>query len=300
MPIPILTYLVGGLAVAAVAGLKSETQTMREIKAARSRVTIKSVTAGGGPTVPTGPLPAQAIAAWNSPKKGRGRGRSAWGKNNDLHKKGAWFRFATYSDKWDRKLEKLRYYSNPPGVLYVKKSGTKAMAGNLAWMTRCPDSWYPGFGRAASLNIRLSGLKPWLGNKADWKEITGAVKKSIEGIPDVVKAAGVVVAGIFTLGASTAAEPGEQVKSVSDGIKAAIAPFYGAGAGSDKRLDVARAVVTALRVQYINQLMDANPWAVKDGRLDIGKHYMADPKTWEDLFKPGKSRPLLFNPPKSK
>jgi len=46
--------------------------------------------------------------------------------------------------------------------------------------------------------------------------------------------------------------------------------------------------------------MDANPWLVKDGKLDIGPNYMSDPKTWEDLGKPGKSYPLIYNPPVGK
>lgn len=282
---------------------RADSPTMREIKSAQKKATLvgglklSGGTAKERQVIPTGPLPAQAIAAYNSKKKGKGRSRSAYGSKNDIHKKGTWFRFATYSDKWDRKLEKIRYYAKPNGALYVKKT---SKPGNLAWMARAPKSWYPGYKKAKALNVRFPGVEPWLGPKADWSTVKGAFKKSVQGIPAVVKAAGVVVAGVYSGGSSLTKDTAKQGKAVEDGIKAAIAPMYGAGKGSDRRIDAAREVVTALRSQYLKQMMDANPWAVKNGKLDIGKHYMANPKTWEDLFKPGKSRPLLFNPPESK
>lgn len=308
MPLPFALTLpqliaalgVGGVAVAAATG---GSPTLKTIKATRLKSVKKKGTdnTGNEQDVPTGPLPAEALAAYNSPKKGKGRSRSAYGPKNDIHKKGSWFRFATYSDKWDRKLNKLRYYSGPrTGALYVRKAGSTAKVGNLCWMARCPDGWYPGKGKAKALNCRVPGLTAWLGPKADWKTLSSAFKTSIKNIPAVLKAAGVVVAGIYSGGASVQKNPEGQLKTVGNGIKGVAEPYKDMGNESDARLGAARALITGIRKQYILQMMDANPWAVKDGKLDIGKHYMADPKTWEDLGKPGKSRPLLFNPPKSK
>jgi hypothetical protein len=326
LTIPQLLAAVGlGGVVVAAAG--AESSTMKEIK--KQRIKTAKVVGALGPAgkpqrkkpkwwpkgttwppvqpegagefeFPTGPLPQAARDAWNAKKHGRGRSRSAYGKNNDIHKKDGWFRFATYSDKWDRKHEKIRYYAKPNGALYVRKHGKAAMVGNLCWMARCPDSWYPGYGRAKALNVRLPALKPLLGPKADWKTLSNSVKTSIKNIPAVLKAAAVVVAGIYSGGASVQKNPEKQLDTVGKGIKGAIEPMADAGKESDSRVGAGRVIVTAIRKQYILQMMVANPWAVKNGKLDLGRHYMADPKTWEDLFKPGKSRPLLYNPPKSK
>ena len=323
MPLPFalsLPQIVAALGVGAAAiaaGAPSETQ--REIKKARiRRARIVGPLAGGtgasssGPTLPTGPLPRQALEAWNAKKKGKSRTklqklrRSAFGPKNDIHKKDAWFRFGTYSKRgpakklFRDKIDKLRYYSDPSGALFVRKSGDAARAGNLCWMARCPRKWYPGFGRAKTKNIRLPGLKPWLGPKADWNSVKGAFKKSIQDVPAVLKAAAVVVAGIYSGGSSLTKNSGKQVDTVHDGVVAAFAPFKDAKGSAQERTEMAYILVTAIRKQYIAQIMDANPWLVKDGKLDIGPNYMSDPKTWEDLGKPGKSYPLIYNPPVSK
>jgi len=150
-------------------------------------------------------------------------------------------------------------------------------------MARCPRKWYPGYGRAKTKNIRLPGLKPWLGPKADWKSVKGAFKKSVKGIPS-----------------SLTKNSGKQVDTVHDGVVAAFAPFKDAKGSAQERTEMAYILVTAIRKQYISQIMDANPWLVKNGKLDIGPNYTSSPRNWEDLGKPGKSYPLIYNPPAGK
>jgi hypothetical protein len=309
MPIPFalsLPQLAALLGAGAVAVASGESPTMKTIRKTRKARLVVSLGKGGvetGPpkqVIPTGPLPKQAVQAWNAKKKGKRKSKSAYGPKNDIHKKGTWFRFATYSDKWDRKLAKIRYYAKPNGALYVRKHGSAAKVGNLCWMARCPNSWYPGYGRAKALNVRLPALKSLLGPKADWKTLGSSFKSSIKAIPAVLKAAAVVVAGIYSGGSSFTKNSKKQVETVEDGIKGAIEPMKVAGNQSDTRVKASRVIVTAIRKQYILQMMDANPWAVKNGKLDIGANYMSNPQTWEDLFKPGDARPLLFNPPVSK
>lgn len=308
----------GAVGVVAAAGSGENSQTMREIKATRAATFVGVQAASkkkprppgwpkhlpwppkGEPTatkLPTGPLPKQATDAYNRGKSGKGRKRSAYGGANDLKKRGKWFRFATYSDKWDTKLDHLRYYGDPPGAIFVTKKGTAARAGNLAWMCRCKSSEYPGAGKAAYKNVRTKSINPWVGRGSDWEALGNFFKTSIKNIPSVIKGAGVVVAGIFSGGKSLQDSPEDQIGTVSAAIKDALEPLGDVGGSVSKRRDAARVVVTEIRKAYLRVMMDANPWAVKNGKLDISASYMEDPKTWEDLGKPGNARPLLFNPP---
>ncbi len=248
---------------------------------------------GKRPKLKQGPLPAAAIAAWNAPKHGKRKKRSAYGPANDIHVRGSWIRFATYSDNWDKKLEKMRIYANPPGTLYVKST---SKVRNLTWMMMAPPKLYPGYGRAKRRNVRWSAMKTWLSPKADWNTLKGGVKASIKGIPAVVKGAGVVVGAIVTLGKSLLKDTAGQTETIEEALKAAIKPIGDTGSSIKKRKAAARAVYTVISNKYVQDVMEANPHAVKDGKLDIGKHYMSNPKTYADLRTSGKARPLLFIP----
>ena len=116
----------------------------------------------------------------------------------------------------------------------------------------------------------------------------------------MLKAAGVVVTAIYSGGSSLTKSSGKQVDTVHDGVVAAFAPFKDAHGSAKDRTEMAYILVTAIRKQYIAQIMAANPWLVKDGKLDIGPNYTSNPKTWEDLGKPGNSYPLIYNPPEAK
>jgi len=305
MAIPILYWMAGG----GLAGLALK-QRQDGIEAGepprrvsrRKQFGIKSLNLSGSgaePTEPepeplkTGPLPAAALAAWNSKKHGKGNRRSAYGPDNDIHKPESWLRYATYSKNWDKKLEKMRIYSNPPGTLYVK---SKSKVRNLCWMMCCPPKLYPGYGKAKRRNVRWSAMKLWLSPKADWKTFTGGMKTSIKNIPAVLKGALVVVTAIVTLGASLLVKGDKKVDNVHDAIAGALEAIGDTAGSVKKRKAAARAVFNIVCQVYIERVMDANPHAVKNGKLDIGKHYKANPKTYEDLRSPGGSRPLLFIP----
>ncbi|MEE9386322.1 MAG: hypothetical protein V3V08_23155 [Nannocystaceae bacterium] len=300
MAIPILLWILGGLAAAAAAAGDSNATNAPDpvFTSKKRRIGIKSVSKVGTPVTMTrdertGPLPAAALAAWNSPKKGKRRSRSAYGPDNDIHARGAWLRYATYSDNWDKKLEKQRIYADPPGVFYVKST---SKVRNLCWMIMCPDDLYPGYGKAKRRNVRWDAMSKWLSPKADWGTITGTVKGAVEAIPSLVKGAGVVVAAVLSLGTSALAGAGDQVETVEEAIRNSLEVIGDTGKSVSKRKRAARAVYEIIAAIYIQDVMRANPHAVKNGALDIGKHYKADPKTWEDLRAPGKSRPLLYMP----
>jgi len=310
MPFPIVPALVlAGLS--AVALSKRESETMRMIQAKRKQVIQSAGIAPGalktfeemameaamhagqprpGNTpsgVPSGVLPAQAIAALNAGK---------WTKTgpNNLHRRDAWFYFGDYSDHWFEKRGKVRFYASPPGALYVKSVTHHR---NLAWFCRARASWQPGYGRAQYKNVRLPGIKHWLGPKADWDTFTGVFKDSLAAIPEVVNAAGIVVEGIYSGGASMMDEPGEQIDTVIGGIGAALEPIGDTGSSITKRKKAAAVVVSQILNGYVRQMKDANPHAVRpDGILDTSARYMRNPQTWADLRRPGDARPLLYNP----
>jgi hypothetical protein len=247
---------------------------------------------------PTGPLPSGALAAYAAKSHGRGNKKSSYGPRNDIHNKGSWFRFATYSKNWKKKLAKIRFYSDPPGALRLV---SKDKVFNLAWMMRCRKDWYPGYSKAKRLNVRFDYLREWLSPKADWKTFTGYAKDSVKNIPAMVQAAGVVVAGVYTGGASMQKDPQGQIKKVTSAIETEIKNIGDTGKDVKKRLKAADVVIGRIGQAYIEQVKAANPWIVMtNGKIDIGKNFKPNPKTYEDLFDRsyvGKgARPLLFNP----
>ncbi len=292
MAIPLIAYLLGGAAAVAVLGAEGESTSVWS--GDFSGLGFKSVAKGAAaPVKLTGPLPPGAMAAWNATKHGKRSKRSSYGPDNDIHKKGSWLRFATYSENWDKKHEKMRFYAKPPGVLFIK-STDKVF--NLAWMMRCKPNMYPGYGRAARRNCRLNQLDPWLGPKADWNTVKGLVKDSMDAIPELVKGAGVIVAGVTSGGQSLKTDPAGQVDQIISGIKSGLEPIGDTGGNVKKRLASGRVVVDVIGNAYVQQLLDGNPWILRNGKFDIGKNYMPDPKTYEDLYRPGNARPLLWNP----
>lgn len=314
MAIPPILWILGAAGLAAAASTDSNGTNANDppFKTPQRRGTIKGLAPTGqgplqggwpfpwprppgasNPELRTGPLPIRALAAWSAPKSGRGRKRSAYGPKNDIHARGGWIRFATYSDNWDKKLEKMRIYADPPGVFYIK---SESKVRNLCWMMQAPRSWYPGYGRAARRNVRCDAIDQWLGPKADWNTVKGLVKDSIAAIPSILQAGGVVGAAYATGGASVTEGTGDQVEVVTDAIKAGLEPIGNTGESVSKRKAAAKVVYYALADAYIARVMAANPHAVRGGKLDIGKNYKDDPKTWEDLRARGKARPLLWVP----
>lgn len=295
MAIPLIYWAAAALAGAAALSNSSDERvitpaTIGPLKAIAKMGIIGATTAG--PKL-SGPLPQAALEAWNAPKSGRGRRRSAYGPKNDIHKRASWLRYATYSKRFHYKLDVNRIYSDPPGALRLI---SKDNARNLAWMMRCRSDWYPGYGKAQPRNIRLDAVKQYLSPKADWDTFKGLFKDTIDSLPAVIEGAGVITAGVTSGGASLQKNPKEQADAVFDSIKSALAPIGNVGESISKRLEAAEIIYLAFADAYIGQVMAANPHAVRNGRLDIGKHYHDEPRTYEELGQEGGSRPLLWNP----
>lgn len=304
MAIPVIAQVLIGLFTAAVIVAEPKSQTLRLIAAKRAAVKgVKTAKLVGplakpnprfpnAPMFPTGPLPKQALLAAASKE---------YGPNNDIHKKDHWFQFGRYSDDWFAKRALLRFYASPPSTKFVVQ---KIHHRNVCWMARCPDSWYPGAGKAQLKNCRVSAISQWIGPKADWKSWTEAFKSSVKGIPQVLKAAGVVVAAIFSFGGTALVKTGKQVDTVSAGVKAALKPIGDVGRSWKKRLEASEAMIRGINNAYLAQMKDANPYCVRaDGVFDTSKRYLANPKTWDDLrvarLGEPTDYPLLYNPPKS-
>lgn len=256
------------------------------------------------PPRPTGPLPAAALRAWNAPRKGKRKKRSSYGPDNDIKKRQSWFRYATYSDNFYKKLRLMRFYSDPPGALFLR---SKDWSNNIAWMARCRPDWYPGYGKAKRRNCRVDPLKLWLSPKADWDTFKGIFSDSIEAVPQIIEGAGVIAGGVTSGGASLTQDPAGQAEALIDSIKSSLEPIGNTGKSIGKRLDAADVVVSNLMRAYVGQMKAANPWAVlKNDQdrfdLNVGRNYHPNPKTYEDLFdrswvgKKGAARPLLWNP----
>lgn len=246
----------------------------------------------GAPMLPTGELPEQARLAGMASK---------FGPNNDIHRKDAWFCFGSYSDRWFSKRARLRFYAKPPSAKFVVQTTHHR---NVAWMARCPEQWYPGHGKARPGSCRVDAITRWIGPKAEWKAWTEAFKTSIDGIPDVLKAAGVVVGAIFSFGGTALVKTEKQVDTVSKGITAALEPIGDVGRSWRKRLEASEQMIRAINDRYLAQMKDANPWCVRaDGVFDTSKRYLKNPRTWEDLrvARQGEQTgyPLLYNPPRS-
>lgn len=309
MAIPLIYVL--GAAAAAVAlspgGNSKEVKTSTVVKPIEPKTTPGVLELGLATEQlgrPTGPLPAAALRAWNAKKKGKGNKRSAYGPDNDIHKRRSWFRFATYSDNFFKKVDLLRFYSDPPGALFLR---SKDWSNNIAWMARCRPDWYPGYGKASRRNCRVDPLKLWLSPKADWDTLKGLFETSVEAIPEIIAGAGIIAGGVTSGGASLTQDPAGQADQVFESIKAGLEPIGNTGKSVGKRLDAADVVVSNLMRAYVQQMKDANPWAVLKGSddrydLNVGKNYHPNPKTYEDLFdrtwvgKKGAARPLLWNP----
>lgn len=241
----------------------------------------------------SGPLPAQALAAYNTTKYTRGG-------PNDIHQKGAWFRWAVYSDKWHKKHASIDFFSSPRGANRVRSNSKWT---NLAWMARSPRKIYPYY-KLGRGRVKWSKLEPLIGPKADWKTLTGGVADVLKEIPDIVASAGLIAGGVASGGQSAQADPQGQVKQVMDTVKDLLGSASGVIGKTKERTEAAAAIVEAVALQYKLELLAANPWIVRDGRVDIGKNYPQNPRTFEDLYRkpaPGekRGRPLMFNPKRS-
>jgi len=196
--------------------------------------------------------------------------------------------------KGDRKLKrllrKLRFYSNPPGALYLKST---SYTFNFIWKAMAPSYWQPGHGRAKRRNVRMGPLKPLLGPKADWKTLTGTLEDIIEKVPAIVEGAAQIGGAAATGGAGAGAVDVQGITNTAiDTIKAA----GGIISKTQARIDAADAVVGAIWSVWLREFRDANPHVIKSGRVDLGKNYKSSPKTTADLSAPGDSYPWVFVP----
>lgn len=230
---------------------------------------------------PNDPLPAQALEAYAD-------------KNNKLRSAGfgRWFRWAKFSKGTRRKVDKIRFYAKPPGALYFKSKDDNA---NLAWMARCPEAWYPKHGHRDQ-SCRVDVLSPFIGPKADLQTIGAWFKGAAENIPKMAEYAKVIGEGISTGGGSVAKDPALAMDQVKSFISDSMAPYAKANASRKEKLAGAETLLQTMLRLYVRQMKLANPHAVINGKFNVGKHYMENPKTFGDLSKPGKARPLLYNP----
>ena len=173
----------------------------------------------------------------------------------------------------------------------------KSRRQNLIWMMQAPEPWYPDNGPRPWRRAEVDALKQWLSPSADWDTFKGIFSDSVENIPEVLEGAGIVSAAAGSGGVTASKETAEQVKKVANALKKALEPYGNVGRSIKKRRAAAAAVLGVLIQQYERRLMHHNPWATRDGELQIGKHYKANPQTYEDLeYGLGGSRPLLWNP----
>lgn len=195
----------------------------------------------------------------------------------------------------DRSLSnEIKFYASPPGVNSVKSTD---FSFNLCWWAMCKESWRPGHGAAKSGNVRMGVLKPLIGPKADLKQIWSAITGIIEQLPEILESAGIIAAGVASGGQSATTDTKGQVEAVTDTIENLLAEASGIFKGTKARTESAAVLVTAIGWAYMEAVAIANPWLIKDGKLDFGKNYKADPQTWGDLGKPGNAYPLVYFPP---
>lgn len=290
MAIPLL-YLLGGLGLAgaaAVALAEDETSIPEVAPMKATVVTPYKVgeAASGGIETKTGPLPAGALAAIAA-----GKSTDA----NDLHIRGQWFFFQDFSKLWHKKLDKLYFKADPPGSLKVVGKSERL---NLLWMARCPADWYPRHGPKSGGHryCHVKALNIYMSPKADWKAVTSFVKDTVAEIPQIVAAAAVIVGAVYSGGASVTADTEGQLGAVAKALKGTVEKYGDVGKSVKKRKQAGASILNDLLFAANETMVAANPWASVGGKLDISKRYMRNPKTYEDLYKPGNARPLLFNP----
>lgn len=234
----------------------------------------------------SGPLPPQALAAAATSSFTKGG-------PNDLHMKGAWFKYGAYSSNFFEKIEVYRIYSNPPGTIQVRSESDTF---NLCWAAQCPDAWYPQYGYK-NRGVRMGILKKLTGPKADWQMLVGGLRDLLQELPEMLETAGLIGAGVATGGQSVGQNPDQQVDQVLNTLEGIYDVGKGIGDSLGERKKAAAALVTSIGVEYRRRIAKANPWVLVNGQVKLGKRFMANPKTYADLYKPGKSRPLLYNPP---
>jgi len=287
IPLPVLFALGGAAAVAAsqqkdaidaaiVAEVKARPNPKKPVEIKKAKVSQE--------WLDNRPLPQEALDAYAD-------------KNNKMRSLGTphWFRWAKFSTSTKRKVDKLRFYSSPPGALYLKSYNDVF---NLSWMARCPSKWYPKYGHRDQ-SCRVNSLKPVLGPKADWKTLTGAYKDILEEVPAMVESAGLITGAVASGGASAAQDPAGLIEKVSGTVKNILVAYGGIIKGSKARVAAANALIVGVGLQYQAELIAANPHILVPfgpNKPTVGKHFMENPKTYGDLRKPGKARPLLLNP----
>jgi len=231
------------------------------------------------------PLPPQALAAYAA---------KGYVKNvNSIRNHGAWFRFATFSDKFHYRTRNMRIQSKPQGAYSIKVTDPEL---SIPWMMRCKDKHYLKYGHR-DREARLDVLRKLIGPAADAKLLIGTIEDVLDELPEIMESAGLIAQGVATQGASVGNDPAGQIGQIVETVKRIGKGIGNIRSNNRKRSKAAVAIAYGLAQGFVLEAARANPWAMKDGKLDLGKHYKPDPKTWADLWAPGNARPLLYNPP---
>lgn len=164
---------------------------------------------------------------------------------------------------------------------------------NNGWLAFAPKKLQPGYGKAAKRNVRLNALDPIFGPKADVKAIFGAIGDVLSNVPQILESAGAIGKAIGTQGATSA----EAIDPTIEALKDLLNEAKGIVKKGKARAAAANAIVSTIITGYRAQLMAASPWVVRDGKLDMSKTYLKDPRTYGDLAKRGNAYPILWIPP---
>lgn len=256
--------------------IKLKVKTVSTSKAPMPGHTIKPTNA---------PLPAQALAAIDAGGYRKGV--------NSIRAAGQWVRFATFSPKFHYRHRNMRVWSKPAGAYKIKVED-RALA--LAWMMQCPSKWYLKYGYR-DRSARLDVLKKFIGPGADFKIITGGAEDLLSELPDLIESAGLVAGAVASGGASASQDPMGQIGQVTETLKDLGGIIKNAKSANAKRSAAAKVAFLAIARQYLDRVKQANPHAVKNGKLVLSKSFKKEPKTYADLWEPGNARPILYNPP---
>jgi len=234
----------------------------------------------------SGPLPAQAIAAQEA----------GWTTaNNNIRSRGQWFDPNRTNKAGRKKRGKLRFYADPPAVARVV---VKNVTFNICWMARASWADYPRFG-PGDQSCRLKLLSPIIGPKAALKAFGKGLKKWFDPklMEDRLRSGGIIASAIISGGQSFSVKGKKQIEQVTKTLKNDWRVKTNTLKGKRARKRAAAAMVEEFGANYRRQIGAANPWLMRGGRVDISPRFMANPKTYADLYKPGKSWPLIYNPP---
>lgn len=191
--------------------------------------------------------------------------------------------------KWKR-FSKVRFYAHPPGALRLV---SRRVPWNFTWYIASPANHRTYYKRRRR-NVRVGAIAPLLGPKADWKTLTGTIKKVAANLPDIIEQAGLIGGAVASGGATASTiDPGqildtagrllEDAGSIADTIKA--------------RLRAADAVIGAMYAAKVNAILRVNPHLRRRaGGLDLSPSYKANPRFKAELGMRGDAYPTILIP----